>query len=227
MARRKDSLRTEKKILEAAGILFSRKGFRDATIAEICRMAGTNIASVNYHFGDKEKLYVESWRHAFRRSHEVHPPDGGVPPDAPPEERLRGWIVSFIERVADPASYDFEIMHMEMANPTGLLFDAMRESIQPIRGRLLGILRELLGDRATEEDVQLCEMSVQSQCMNPRVFEMRHSKPVGAPRFPRPPALNVAPEAIADHVIRFTLDGLLGVRRHIESRRRTGQRRRT
>ena len=48
----------------AAGGVFASRGFRDATIREICQAAGANIAAVNYHFGDKEALYLEVIRHA-------------------------------------------------------------------------------------------------------------------------------------------------------------------
>ncbi len=226
MPRRHNSNETKQKILEAAGRVFARKGFRAATIADICGLAGTNIASVNYHFGDKETLYVEAWRHAFRRSHETHPPDGGVPDTASPKERLRGWIVSCIRRVTDPASYDFEIVHMEMANPTGLLFGAMKESIEPMREQLASILRDLLGEGASEEDVQLCEMSIHSMCMNPEVHGKRGTETEREHPFPKPPGLEVDPEAIAEHVIRFSLEGLPGVRRHIQERGRARVKRR-
>jgi AcrR family transcriptional regulator len=72
---------TQADLLDAACRTFAEKGYRDATIAEICQRAGANIAAVNYYFRDKETLYVEAWRLAFKRSLEAHPPDGGVPPD--------------------------------------------------------------------------------------------------------------------------------------------------
>jgi TetR/AcrR family transcriptional regulator, regulator of cefoperazone and chloramphenicol sensitivity len=59
---RKGGVATRKRLLAAAGRVFAEKGYRDATIAEICRLAGTNIASVNYHFSDKESLYREASR---------------------------------------------------------------------------------------------------------------------------------------------------------------------
>ena len=51
---------TKERLMEVAGQVFAEKGFRDATVREICQRAGANLAAVNYHFGDKERLYIES-----------------------------------------------------------------------------------------------------------------------------------------------------------------------
>jgi hypothetical protein len=58
-----------------------REGFWEGSHAEICA-ARINTAAVNYHFGSKENLYVEAWKHSFAESVKATP-DGGVPPQAP------------------------------------------------------------------------------------------------------------------------------------------------
>jgi AcrR family transcriptional regulator len=98
---RKGAAKTVKSLLAAASEVFAEKGYRDATIAEICKRAKANIAAVNYHFGDKETLYTEAWRHSFSESLKAHPPDGGVSDAAPPEERLRGQVVALLRQIAD------------------------------------------------------------------------------------------------------------------------------
>src|SRR5512139_1670083 len=119
-AMREDTVRTRKNLLAAASEVFAEKGYRDATIAEICERAKANVAAVNYHFGDKETLYIEAWRHSFSESLKAHPPDGGVTEDARPEERLRGQVKALLHRIADENNKEFLIVHRELANPTGL-----------------------------------------------------------------------------------------------------------
>lgn len=50
---------TRKKILKAALDLFSKYGFDGVSTRRIAQVANCNIASLNYHFGTKKKLYQE------------------------------------------------------------------------------------------------------------------------------------------------------------------------
>ncbi|MBF0312998.1 MAG: TetR/AcrR family transcriptional regulator [Oligoflexia bacterium] len=50
--------KTENKILQKARELFSCKGYHSASIREIAKKAGVNVASINYHFGSKENLLL-------------------------------------------------------------------------------------------------------------------------------------------------------------------------
>jgi hypothetical protein len=58
---KKQDICTRERLLAGACEIFTKKGYRDATIADICERAGANVAAVNYHFGDKETLYIEEW----------------------------------------------------------------------------------------------------------------------------------------------------------------------
>ncbi|MCG8637685.1 MAG: TetR/AcrR family transcriptional regulator, partial [Desulfobacterales bacterium] len=55
-----ESKNTQKRLFDAGVKVFADKGYRDATVREICKTAGAaNINAVNYDFGSKEKLYRE------------------------------------------------------------------------------------------------------------------------------------------------------------------------
>ncbi len=47
---------TRARILEAAEALFAEHGFESVSLRDITREADANVASVNYHFGSKDKL---------------------------------------------------------------------------------------------------------------------------------------------------------------------------
>ena len=208
---RKYSTKTRMRLLMAACKVFTEKGFRDATIAEICEQAGTNIASVNYHFGDKGNLYKESWHYAFRQSLKSYPPDGGVSEDAQPEDRLRGWIKSLIYRINDHNSCDFYIVHKELANPTGLLKEIMKKEIDPLNEGMCSIIRELLGPHATDRQVQFCQESIMSQCFH---LLIARKNQLNNEAIQGPHGIDDI-DAFIEHIVKFSLAGIRAV--HVET----------
>lgn len=215
--KRKDVAKTAKSLLAAASDVFAKKGYRDGTIAEICERAKANIAAVNYHFGDKETLYTEAWRHSFSESVKVHPPDGGVSDAAPPEERLRGQVVALLRRIADGDNREFLIVQKELANPTGLLNKVMREELRPLQKRMEILVRELLGPHVSDIQVRFCEISIISQCINPMVVRKGYKgKQEGKDG---PPGIDDI-EAYANHVVKFSLVGMRAIREEAEKKRR-------
>lgn len=202
---------TREKILEVACRLFAEKGYRSTTVAVICREAQANIAAVNYHFGDKEELYQQAWRHAHGQLLAQVPPDGGVAADRPAAEKLRGRIRAGLQRAMVGDAVELGIMRNEMANPTGLLHQVIDDAIRPIRQATQAILRELLGPGATVLDVELCEVCV----VAPWMLMMHHrqaEKHEGlAPVF-REEML----EDMVDHFTAFALAGIREIRQRIE-----------
>jgi TetR/AcrR family transcriptional regulator, regulator of cefoperazone and chloramphenicol sensitivity len=219
---RKDARDTRQRLLAAAAEVFAEKGFWEATHAEICKKARTNTAAVNYHFGSKENLYVEAWKHAFDRSIQAHPPDGGVAPDAPVQERLHGRILAFMHRIADPDNREVEIMHKEMANPTGLLSEAIRQVLEPMRRDTRAIVQELLGDGADEQQGRFCAMSIISQCFGP-MLHLRRIKKTSDASQPGGPPMQFAVEELAAHITHFSLAGIRGIREELQKKKRGGK----
>jgi AcrR family transcriptional regulator len=206
---RKDSAKTRQSLLAAASEVFVEKGYRNATVAEICERAGANNAAVNYHFRDKETLYRESWRHSFAESMKAHPPDGGVSESAPAEERLRGHIKAILNRSADQKNKDFLIFQAEITNPTGLLHEIMKAEMEPLREKTLALMREILGPHASDEQVRYCEICVVSMCINPmlvRRIDLRDGW--------KPPIIEDI-NAFAEHVVKFSLAGIAAIRAQI------------
>jgi len=212
---RKSSANTCKNLLKAASDIFADKGYWNTTIAEICERAEANIAAVNYHFGDKETLYREAWRHSFRESIKAHPPDGGVDDNAPPKERLQGQVVALLHRIADKNNKEFLFVQKEFANPTGILEEVMQKEIHPLHERTRAVIRELVGPHISDMRVQFCEISIISQCLNPMVVSGEQTRKRG-PKKDRPEIKDI--EAYADHVVKFSLGGIDVIRREGQER---------
>lgn len=203
---RQDSAKTRKSLLTAASEVFAEKGYRDATIVEISERAGTNGAAVNYHFGDKEKLYREAWRQSFRDSLKAHPPDGGVDCEAPAKQRLHGRVVSFLYRITDNSNRAFSIVLKELANPTGLLKEVIPEELQPLRQGIEGLVRDLLGPRPSRIQVTFCAISIIGQCvMSALLNQMDEDQ--GEPDSWRTEDI----ETYAEHVMNFSFAGMRAI----------------
>lgn len=56
---------TKNKIMEVARILFANQGFEGTSIREIAKAAEVNVASVNYHFTNKENLFTQILRMGY------------------------------------------------------------------------------------------------------------------------------------------------------------------
>ena len=197
---------TRRQLIEAAGAVFAEAGFKNATVREICRRGNANIAAVNYHFGDKETLYLEVLRYAHARALEKYPPLLDVGPSAPPEKKLRAFIHSLLLRIFDkgPTSWHGKLMSREMIEPTPALDSLVEERIRPMSTQLWKIVAEILDCPLNDERVRLCSFSVVSQC----VF-YHHCRPVMTRLFPDQPALDAAGIGkLAEHITRFSLAAL-------------------
>jgi AcrR family transcriptional regulator len=158
---------TEKRLLEAAGEIFAEFGYRAATVRQICDRAGANVAAVNYHFGDKEGLYIAVLRSVPIAHAEKYPSGLGLSAGATPEQKLRAYIQSLLGRVFDEGrpGWHTKIMAREMIEPTRALDMLVEEVARPIHQELASIIRELLDSVATDETVRLCTLSILSQCV--------------------------------------------------------------
>ncbi len=209
--------RTKERILEEACKVFAEKGYRDATHVEICNRAGANAAAVNYYFSSKEALYRAAFEHLTEMADSLHPLDGGLPPGAPPEERLHVLIQAHLNRMSDPERLgSLHRIHMsEMFDSTGLLTELMARRLSHDRQHTLGIIGELLGPQANKREMEWCEMSTISQCFmaapGPREEGPRHLFGLDI----------AAPADIAQHIFTFSMAGIQAIRQQIEATAKT------
>ena len=199
---------TRRRLMEAAGPIFGRRGFKAATVREICRSAGVNLAAVNYHFGDKLELYSMTLSRCMQGGLARHPIDGGLSPSATGADRLYAFVHSFLQRILGDGNPDWhgQLLAREMMEPTAALDRLVEDLIRPMFKQLCSIVSELLGARAKPALVILCARSVVSQC----VF-YHHSRPVLQRLSPQERIESQQVQRLARHITDFSLAALAGI----------------
>jgi len=196
---------TKDRLLVAACEIFADKGFREATVAEICEKAGANIAAVNYHFGDKEKLYDAVWRHTFDRAAEVYPIDGKLPEHPSIEDYIFTFTRAILRRIfsEDETGYFAKLLCHEMSAPTLSLNRIAEEALFPQKQYLSNVIARLTGDQIDEHTLQLCLRSIIGQC----AF-YNFSRPLREPMLGKAPLNEQEIDNIAAHIATFSIGGI-------------------
>ena len=160
-----DRRATSDRILDAATEVFLEVGYRQATFREICRRAGANTAAINYHFRDKEGLYLEVLERVIaetqqRRGREF------LAQWSRPEDKLRAFIRVLLADLLGPkgANALLTLISREMAEPTKGLDVLMEKVIRPFDLQLGLVVRELVGPTASDQQVHDCVQSVVGLC---------------------------------------------------------------
>lgn len=192
---------TRERLLDAARAAFSELGFQGATVREICRRAGANVAAVNYHFGSKDGLLAEALHfESLKLLQETN-----ARAAACPEERLRLFLREFMRMLLDEqgGSKQCRIMARELADPTPALDQIVREAIAPLHDYLAGLVREIVGPGAGKAELYRCVHSIVGQCLY-----YHHSHPVLQRLHADPHYGRREIDAIAQHIADFSLHGL-------------------
>jgi len=191
---------TREKLIEAAGSVFAERGYRAATIREICRRAGANVAAVNYTFGDKLGLYTEVLRHSVRAS-KTAALTAALDASRTPEEMIRGVIRARLMSLCKEERPDWHIrlvMH-EFSHPTPAMGRVVDEGMRPVYDRVRGAVGEIIGLPPEHETTLLSVNSIIGQ-----ILFYTFSKPVLARLQPE---LKLTPErleSIAEHIAEFS-----------------------
>ncbi len=199
------NLETQQRLLEAAGEIFATRGFRAATVREICQRAGANIAAVNYHFGDKEGLYFAVLKSCSEAALKKYPPTLGLKPTATGEERLLAFVRSLLLRIFDEGrpSWHSKLIAHEMAEPTKALAALIDKVYAPALKQLEMIVRDLASRPASVAVVRQCLFSILGQCLY-----FQNSRPAIQHIHPEQGFAPADLERLAKHITQFSLAGI-------------------
>lgn len=197
---KEDSTRT--RLLDAAGELFAEVGFENATVRKICECAGVNVASVNYHFGDKLGLYTEVLMRGARfaqRAAEATAIDGS------PEEQLRAFVRAYLNGLLGTGKSIAvtRLMAAEMARPSPALKKVVSQVVAPTEIRLRTLVSQITGLPPDDDRVRMCAYSIVGQCLH-----YKHAAPVLRILWPDLWRIPDRLDRISSHIVDFSLAGM-------------------
>ena len=197
---------TRERILSAAEELFAEKGFEASSVRDITSRAQCNIASVNYYFGNKEKLYGETAHRLLSdlREHQISQLRRKLDqiPGADLEDFLRSFARGFIDPLKDDSRSHLFLLFFarEMLDPhlpPKLFFG---EFIGPLMAFTTPVLMKLAPPLNRHQAI-LCIMSIVGQLHHR--LKTRGFIPKGVPAIP---ALDS--DSYLEHIVQFSAAGI-------------------
>lgn len=208
----KDRANTRAALIRAAAKLFAEVGYEAVSTREVAEAAGVNLGAIQYYFGSKAKLFVETVHELMQNQQrsQIEASLEGAEPENAEEAALRiaSFVIahlSYLLRSEPPQAC--RLMCREVLSGSckdaemleALVSSVTSSFIVPLENSLMITLRKLLPE-AGEAELQLTVSSVVSQCTfffshRPFIERMRGRSLTSSPMF----------EEIAAHIIRFTL----------------------
>jgi len=196
------------RLLDEAERLFAEKGFHAVSVREITKAAGCNLAAVNYHFGNKENLYLEVFRSRW------------LPRAKRIQERVRRSLAD--EKVLSPAGVvralargflegplsdeerqrHTQLMTREITEPTGAFEFVAEQVMRPYLKEVAALLKGMLPTQVTDETVLLHILSI---------FALVLHFNFGRTAVTRITGRNYDPEfrnQLVEHIVSFAMRGL-------------------
>jgi AcrR family transcriptional regulator len=194
--------------MDAAGQIFGRDGYKAATIRKIATAAQANVAAINYHFQDKQGLYLAVLEDTFSKGFQRFPATRDTDTDKTPEQRLRVFIQTMFHRFLSNQGWGGisgrgKLIAREFFEPTPAFENIVKTYIAPHKEILMSIISELSPDKGDVDKQLACAISIIGQCVY-YAFATPIIQRI-APDF-MPTQQNL--DRLADHVFWFSLGGI-------------------
>ncbi|WP_316897671.1 CerR family C-terminal domain-containing protein [Pseudodesulfovibrio indicus] len=200
---------TKTALLLAAMEVFADKGFDSATVRDICGLAKANVAAVNYHYGSKDGLYASVLEEIFPKGEEWSSEDNR---GLPVEERLRKFVKGLAEEIylqsTGQIAQKWAIFLREMAKPSKNLDIIVQHQVQPRANELRDILSELLGPDTPDRTLAYCSSNIWAMMLDHLL-----TRPILDRLTPHRPSLEVNVDDFVDHMVSFSLGGIMAVKK--------------
>jgi AcrR family transcriptional regulator len=164
-AARSDGEDTRARLLQAALRLFSERGYAQTSVRAIAEAAGTNVAAIAYHFGDKARLYSATFYEPFGSGSDMIPvfsdPAMGL------ERALHAYFAGFLEPLKhdDLARQSLRLHVRELLDPTHVWPELLERECRAPHLALVRVLCRHMGLAQPDDDVHRLAFSLEGLVM--------------------------------------------------------------
>lgn len=212
---RSDGEATRARILEAAGELFATTGYAETSNKAIAARAQVDLASINYHFGNRSGLYQAVLAASHSRLLDIAALRQLVGSELPPAAKLRMLIEQLVERATqEPQAWQLRVLAREVLAPTSHLQILFQDEALPKVVLLKRLLGEITHIPAEDPALARCLLNVLAPCL---------MLLVGGRNLPGPlqEVFQMPSRTIASHLYHFAMGGLGAISREYEGQAQT------
>lgn len=202
---RADGEMTRARILQAAGELFAITGYAETTSKAIASRAAVDLASINYHFGNRSGLYQAVLVEAHNQLVTYADLQKIAASVSPPSDKLRVLISQLVSRaIGQPQGWYLHVLARELLAPSSHLQLLFQDVLRPKLSVILLILSEITKIPPGDPALTRCLISVAAPCL---------MLLVGGRNVPGPlqEARQMSQDDIVEHLYRFSLAGLKAI----------------
>ncbi len=199
---------TRERILDEAEALFANNGYHAVSVREITRAARCNLAAVNYHFGNKQNLYLEVFRsrwlprasRLFNNFRKSLKDNGHSSPNSVVESLARAFLEG-------PMSDDERMRHHklifgEFVQPTQAFELVADQVLKPLFTSLMTDLRAVMPDTTEDKQMALNAFSILAM-----VLYFNLARPL-IKNFLDGYDESDFKDRLVDHIVKFSLNGI-------------------
>lgn len=199
---------TKQRIMQAAGPIFAKKGFRGATVREISDAAKVNLASINYYFGDKQQLYIDTVFLA-RQMRVQQVPFPKWEARTPAEEKLSSFVDLLLRRLMASQSmpWPVRLLMREIMQPTEACRQLSEEYFRPFFQALMSIIDEIAGCQLPLVQRRQIAFSIIGQCLYYRFAGDVATMLIGETEIEEQFEI----ESLKEHIANFSIAAIRGI----------------
>lgn len=198
---RSDGDQTRAIIIETAGLLFAEQGYDRTTSKAICEQAGVNMASINYHFGGKDGLYLSVIKEIHQKMFNIDHLRDLIEQESSPEQKLRTIIYQVIDYITDNKHWHMRLWLREVSNPSPLWSQLAAENLQPKFDLGTQLVAQIIGKTIDEPSVKTLQLCAMSPLMSLAMIS-------GVPNHPLQELLGLDKKQLAEQIWSFVVAGL-------------------